>query len=132
MMKNKSVGVLYWVLTVLLFVPLAGTGIPEALGHPSQSVEQAFHTLGYPLYLARITGTAKVLGALAIVLGKLPRLKEWAYAGYACLLLGATSSHLLAGDTAHAPYPFVAFVLMMGSYVLWRQKQELEKQPQFV
>lgn len=126
-MKDKWIDVFYWIFTVLLFVPLAGTGVPEALGHPSLSVAQAFHTLGYPLYLARITGTAKVLGALAIGFGKLPRLKEWAYAGYACLLLGATSSHLLASDTAHAPYPFVAFVLVMVSYVLWRQRLKLQQ-----
>jgi uncharacterized membrane protein YphA (DoxX/SURF4 family) len=131
-MKSKWIVVSYWALTVLLFVSLAGTGVPEALGHPSESVAQAFHTLDYPLYLARITGTAKILGALAIVLGRFSRLKEWACAGYACLLLGATSSHRLAGDTTRAPYPFLAFALVMVSYVLWRQKQRLEQQPQII
>lgn len=131
-MKDKWIAVSYWALTVLLFVPLAGTGVPEAFGHPSDSVAQAFHALDYPLYLARITGTVKVLGALVIVFGRFSRLKEWAYAGYACLLLGATSSHLLAGDASHAPYPFVAFALMMVSYVIWRQKLRLEQEPQVI
>jgi uncharacterized membrane protein YphA (DoxX/SURF4 family) len=131
-MKSKWIVVSYWVLTVLLFVPLAGTGVPEALGHPSDSAAQAFHALDYPLYLARITGAAKALGVLVILFGRFSRLKEWAYAGYACLFLGATSSHLLAKDTAHAPYPFVAFALMMVSYLLWRQKQRWEQPPQII
>lgn len=43
-------------------------------------------------------------------------MKEWAYAGFTFLFLGATASHLLAGDYAHAPFPFIFFVLLMASY----------------
>ena len=37
--------------------------------------------LGYPGYLATIMGTAKVVAAVVLVVPRLPRLKEWAYAG---------------------------------------------------
>ena len=38
--------------------------------------------LGYPSYLSTILGTAKVLAAIVIAAPGLPRLKEWAYAGF--------------------------------------------------
>ena len=45
--------------------------------------------LGYPVYLLKFLGAAKKLGVLAIVTGKFPAFKEWAYAGFAFDLLGA-------------------------------------------
>ena len=37
--------------------------------------------LGYPDYFATILGVWKVLGGIAVLLPRTPRLKEWAYAG---------------------------------------------------
>jgi hypothetical protein len=53
---------------------------------------------------------------LAILTGRIPRMKEWAYAGFSILFLGATSSHLFSGDYAHAPIPFAFFMVMLASY----------------
>lgn len=111
--RNKMT---YWVLTILVLAPTAGSGIPELFTMGPESTIQAMHTLGYPIYLMKILGLAKILGALAILTGYFPKLKEWAYAGYSILLLGATASHTLAGDLPHAPIPLVFFVLLMGSY----------------
>lgn len=116
MNADKQNKVIYWVLTVLVLAPTAGSGIPEFFANGSEAVVQIFHTLGYPLYLMRILGFAKILGALAILTGRIPLMKEWAYAGFTFLFLGATASHLLAGDYAHAPFPFIFFVLLMASY----------------
>jgi uncharacterized membrane protein YphA (DoxX/SURF4 family) len=116
--RNK---IIYWVLTILVLAPTAGSGIPELFAGGSQQVIQIFQTLGYPLYLMKILGFAKILGALAILTGRIPRMKEWAYAGYTFLLLGATASHWLAGDDSHAPIPFVVFLLLMGSYYFWKK-----------
>jgi hypothetical protein len=66
----------------------------------------------------KITGLAKILGAMTLLLNRPHRLIEWAYAGFSFLLLGATASHLLAGDSAHAPIPFTFLVLLMVSYGL--------------
>jgi uncharacterized membrane protein YphA (DoxX/SURF4 family) len=114
--RNK---IIYWVLTILVLAPTAGSGIPELFAGGSESVIQIFRTLGYPLYLLKILGFAKILGAVAILTGQIPRMKEWAYAGFTFLFLGATASHWLAGDYAHAPFPFIFFLLLMGSYFLW-------------
>ena len=57
--------------------------------------------------------------AEAILTGKIPRLKEWAYAGFAINFLGATASHILADDSANAIFPFLFFLVLMASYALW-------------
>lgn len=109
----------YWAITLLLMVPGAGGGLVELLTDGPASVAQTLTMLGYPLYIMKILGAAKVLGGLAILSGRFPRLKEWAYAGFAFDFLGATASHLLARDAANAPLPLAFFVLHMTSYALW-------------
>ncbi|MEO6599987.1 MAG: DoxX family protein [Polyangiaceae bacterium] len=109
----------YWVITLLLMVPGAGGGLVEVFTGGPASVAQTLTMLGYPLYIMKILGTAKVLGGLAILTGRSPKLKEWAYAGFAFDFLGATASHFLAGDAAHAPFPLAFFVVLMVSYALW-------------
>lgn len=123
MTTRKRTTVLYWVLTLLVLLPTAGSGIPELFTDGPQSVATTMHALGYPLYLMKILGLAKILGAIAIVSNQSRTLKEWAYAGFAFDLLGATASHLLAGDAVHAPLPFVIFLMLMGSYFLDIQRR---------
>lgn len=50
--------------------------------------------LGYPAYLATILGIAKIIVGIAIAAPRLPRLKEWAYAGVTINMLGAAASWL--------------------------------------
>jgi hypothetical protein len=45
-------------------------------------VIQAFARLDYPQQLRIILGIAKPLGAIILVIPGVPRLKEWAYAGF--------------------------------------------------
>ncbi len=111
--------VVYWAVTLLLMVPGAGGGLIELFTGGPASVAQTLTSLGFPLYIMKILGLAKVLGGVAILTGRFPKLKEWAYAGFAFDFLGATASHLLAGDVAHAPFPFVFFLVHMTSYALW-------------
>ena len=52
------------------------------MGHPAGAqVRGLIERLGYPLYLLLILGIWKLLGAVALVIPRFPRLKEWAYAG---------------------------------------------------
>lgn len=50
--------------------------------------------LGYPSYLATILGTAKILAAVVLLAPRLPRLKEWAYAGILINMIGAAASYV--------------------------------------
>jgi uncharacterized membrane protein len=123
--RNQTI---YWIITVLMFVPGGIGGAVELFTNGPASIVQIMLTLGYPLYLMKILGLAKVLGSVAILYGKFPRLKEWAYAGFAFDYLGAIASHILTGDTAHAIFPFLFFVVMMVTYWLWH-KNSLKSAP---
>jgi hypothetical protein len=45
-----------------------------------------------------IIGLWKVLGSIALIVPRFPRLKEWAYAGIFFNMTGAAASHALSGD----------------------------------
>lgn len=71
--------------------------------------------LGYPAYFLMILGTWKLLGALAILAPRLPRLKEWAYAGMIFDVTSAAISRLVMGDSIIkiiAPLFVAAIVLL--------------------
>lgn len=119
--KTRTKAIAYWILTLLMLAPTAGSGILELFSRgPAQTV-QALHTLGYPLYLMKILGLAKILGAITLLANRPVRLVEWAYAGFSFLFLGAAASHMLANDATRAPVPFCFFLLLLGSYKLHRQ-----------
>jgi uncharacterized membrane protein YphA (DoxX/SURF4 family) len=75
--------------------------------------------LGYPLYFMSILGAWKVLGGAAILAPKLPRLKEWAYAGIVFDLTGGAASHAFAGDNAGKVItPLVFTAITLASWAL--------------
>ena len=99
---------------------LLGSGIGDLL--MVDQVMDVLRGLGYPDYIATILGIAKVLGAAAILIPGLPRLKEWAYAGFTFELGGAVASHILAGDTIQGTVqPMLPLLLVLASYYLYRR-----------
>ena len=75
--------------------------------------------LGYPGYFSVILGAWKVLGAVAVLAPRFPRLKEWAYAGLVFIYTGAAASRFAVGDravTLVAPIIFTG--LVAASWVL--------------
>ncbi len=82
-------------------------------------VIQPITALGYPVYLATILGVWKLLGAAAIAVPGLPRLKEWAYAGVLFDLSGAALSHGIVGDpAAKVAVPLVLLGIAAVSWAL--------------
>lgn len=61
-------------------------------------VVQDIHSIGYPTYVLYIVGVWKVLAVPALLWPRLPRLREWAFAGLFFEMSGAAASHVLAGD----------------------------------
>lgn len=115
--REKLRTIAYWLTTILgpaSFV-VGGTLF---LSQGEQQVATLAH-LGYPAYALYILGLWKMLGAVAVVVPGLPRLKEWAYAGFFFELTGAAASHAFVGDGAGpvlAPLAFLA--LVMASWAL--------------
>ena len=92
--RSRLVG--YWVATVLTAAELGVGGVWDLLRLPY--VRTVFTHFGYPAYLLIILGAWKVAGAVAILIPRFPRLKEWAYAGAFFSYTGALASHLAVGD----------------------------------
>ena len=94
---------------VTVFVLLSG-GLAYLLG--AEWAVAGVTALGYPAYVVTLLGVWKVLGAVALTVPGYARLKEWAYAGVAFDLSGATVSHLASGSAAfHAVVPTTLLVV---------------------
>src|SRR5712664_5025256 len=87
---------IYWVTTVFVATAFLVTGIGNLV--PIAHIAQDMRHLGYPPYFLNILGAWKILGAVAIVFPRVPRLKEWAYAGMIFDLTGAAISRSASGD----------------------------------
>ena len=85
----------YWVTTVLVTAEMGLGGVWDVLRTPQ--VRGVVGRLGYPSYFLVILGVWKLLGAAALLAPRLPRLKEWAYAGAVFNYTGAVASNLAAG-----------------------------------
>jgi hypothetical protein len=106
---------IYWATTGILAALSVFAAFTYLSGSP-QAVEGFAH-VGYPQQLRIILGVAKLLGAIVLVMPRVPRLKEWAYAGFAFAWISASVAHYLAKDGPAALLPLVLLGLLIISYV---------------
>ncbi|WP_257656816.1 DoxX family protein [Parapedobacter lycopersici] len=110
----------YWILTLSFTTTMFIAGIMLLAGVDS-NVDGITH-LGYPAYICKILGVAKVLGSVAIVYGRFPILKEWAYAGYSFNLIGAAASYAFYGDSfGKMLVPIIILIAVLASYRQWKK-----------
>jgi uncharacterized membrane protein YphA (DoxX/SURF4 family) len=114
-MKLKAIG--YWVTTGIIALLIGSGGIMQVMRRPDAVAGIA--RLGYPAYFVVLLGVWKVLGALAILAPRLPRLKEWAYAGIFFDLTGASVSHAASGSSAgNVVGPAIFALVVIASWAL--------------
>jgi uncharacterized membrane protein YphA (DoxX/SURF4 family) len=108
----------YWATTALVVFELVLGGVWDVLRVPQ--VRGLIERLGYPQYFLVILGIWKLLGAVALVVPRFPRLKEWAYAGVLFDLTGAVASLLASGfiDAGTLAYPIVMTGITVASWAL--------------
>ena len=107
----------YWVTTGLLAAASLAAGAAELASAPGAVASTL--ALGYPAYLVTILGVWKVLSVPALLAPRLPRLKEWAYAGIFFDLTGAAASHAFSGDTpGKIATPLVLLAIAAASWAL--------------
>jgi len=106
--------VAYWVSTGLLAALSVFAAFTYLLGSPQTA--QEFEHVGYPQQLRIILGIAKLLGAIALVVPGLAKLKEWAYAGFTFAWISAFVAHYLAKDGPKAFMPLILLLLLVVSY----------------
>lgn len=119
----KKINIFYWICTGML-IPAVGLGAIFDLV-PNETSLKVLASLGYPAYLLPFLSVAKLLGMIVIFIPKFPRLKEWAYAGIAFDVSGATFSILAMGNPiTHIIFPTLTLLFLFGSYFLYHKRKE--------
>ena len=120
-MTIKAKSVAYWTTTVLVACFVGSGGVAQLLQF-QHNAHGVVPVLGYPMYFFAILGLWKVLGAVAIVIPRFPRLKEWAYAGIVFDLTGAAASCAAVGVYGvyafHILAPLILAALTVASWIL--------------
>ncbi|SDD98217.1 DoxX-like family protein [Mucilaginibacter pineti] len=114
MKKDK---IIYWITTTLVAFSGLIAGITYIM---VPAIADEFKHLGFPDYFRKELATAKILGALVIVLPMVAgRIKEWAYAGFAITFISACIAHTVQQGAATAIPPFVTLIVLVISYVYY-------------
>ncbi len=113
----KKTKIIFWIVTGIFSAFMLMSSIPDILNTP-EAITFMTH-LGYPPYFTPFIGIAKVLGIFAILIPGYPRIKEWAYAGLAYDLIGATYS-IISVEGFNIGLIFMALTLafLAASYIL--------------
>ncbi|MEZ5962423.1 MAG: DoxX family protein [Planctomycetota bacterium] len=120
--RPRRLALAFWVVTALFCLQIGFTAYAQ-LRLPA--VAQAFTHLGFPAYFRIELAWAKLLGVALLLAPVPPRLKEWAYAGFAFVLGSALIAHLAVGDGPDAWSWAAATGVLWGlSYLLWRRRSD--------
>ena len=87
---------IYVTSTAILVLEILAGALMDLTHHPL--VVRDVRSIGYPTYVLYIVGVWKLLAVGALLWPRLPRLREWAYAGVFFEMSGAVASHVLVGD----------------------------------
>ncbi|AXC10727.1 hypothetical protein ACPOL_1379 [Acidisarcina polymorpha] len=123
-MTAKAKYTAYWTTTILVAFFIGGGGGAQVMQFRTNP-HGLVPVLGYPTYFFAILGSWKVLGALAILAPRLPRLKEWAYAGIFFDLTGAAlSCAAVGGYGAYGFHIFAPLILTGLTVASWALRPE--------
>ncbi|HLP56436.1 MAG TPA: DoxX family protein [Fluviicola sp.] len=122
----KKDNIIYWISTGLFAAMMS---LSATMYFISPEVKANFDKLGFQDAFRIELGTAKLLGALVLVLPFFKgNMKEWAYAGFGITLISAFILHLSVGDTignSIAPLVFLAVLALSHVYYHKRVKNQL-------
>lgn len=122
-MTSKSTNLIYWISTVVFAILMIFSSVGGL--QPTQQAIQLIHDgLGYPVYFIRFISIAKLLGAIVILIPRLDRVKEWAYAGLFFDLTGAIYSGIASSGKFDPMMLAMVIWILPGilSYYFWRKK----------
>lgn len=111
----KTIRLTYWITTVVVSAMM----VFSAYAYLTQAeMKQAFMHLGYPDYFRTELAIAKILGAAVLLVPLAPRVKEWAYTGFAITFVSAFIAHSVLGDPITARImPLVFLLILVISYL---------------
>jgi hypothetical protein len=109
---SKGRTVLFWIVTGLLSFELLFGALWDFNLIEKGYVYGVLQHLGYPLYLASLLGTCKILAGVIILIPHFGLIKEWAYAGIVILFGGGLFSHISTDDGPDKYGMAVAFLII--------------------
>ena len=114
---SKKTKIIYWSLTGLIALGFLMSSFMYLSKAPM--LIENFSKIGFPVLFVSILGVAKLLGAIAIINPWFPKLKEWAYAGFTFVLIGAVWVHVATSTPFVAPLVFL--ILVAASYFFYQK-----------
>jgi hypothetical protein len=86
--------------------------------------KEGIRHLGYPSYFGLAFTVFKVLGAIVLIVPRFPpRVKEWAYTGFAFDFIFAFISNLAVdGFTGISLLPLAIFAILIVSYITYHKR----------
>jgi len=116
----KKYKIMFWVTTGLIFLT---QGVMEVLMLNNESAKAGIIHLGYPAYFFTMLVAFKALGALALIIPKVPsRIKEWAYAGFTFDFIAAfISIWAVDGFNANLIAPVIGLFILYISYTSYHK-----------
>jgi uncharacterized membrane protein YphA (DoxX/SURF4 family) len=117
----KKINIIYWITTGLILALMLWSAIGSFMDNPQGAKMMA--DLGYKPYVIQFLAVAKILGIIAILVPGFPRLKEWAYAGFAFDMIGATYSMYASKFPVSQWAPMFIFLALLAlSYIYYHKK----------
>lgn len=112
----KKLKIIFWITTLIIFL---FEGVMPAFTFQTELAKEGIKHLGYPGYFGDALVTFKVLGALVLIIPRIPRrIKEWAYAGFAFDFIFATISHwAVDGFGGQVLFPIVFIGILVTAYI---------------
>ncbi|MEP0713681.1 DoxX family protein [Algoriphagus sp.] len=124
MKKNK---IIFWTATIIIALWEAAMPLVTWILAP-EYMTIGTKALGYPDYFAFTLAIAKVLGVIAIITTKTPKiLKEWAYAGLSFTLIFAFISHLMVDKNVGFMLMPLAFLGILAVSYIYNKKLNSNK-----
>jgi hypothetical protein len=121
----KTTKIVYWIVTSIVVLMNAMAGV---MYFTSPMVAEGFKYMGFPDYFRVELGTAKLIGALVLILPMVPaRIKEWAYAGFGITFISAIIAHSVVQGPATAVSPLVSLILLVVSYIYFNKMNKLKQ-----
>jgi hypothetical protein len=117
----KRDNIIFWASTIIIFLI---QGVMPALTSHTEMAKEGIRHLGYPEYFGVMLMVFKVLGAIAIIIPRVPdRVKEWAYAGQAFDIIAAfISIWAVDGFNINLLIPLIVMAILIVSYIYFRKR----------
>lgn len=113
-----KIKIIFWITSGFIFLFEGVMPVTTLLFAPETATAGVVY-LQFPVYFAYVLIAFKALGAIALVIPRLPgRIKEWVYAGFAFDFICASISHFVIDGVAFVSFfPFIILAILVISYI---------------